>query len=334
MIATGGDAVNDFEHGLILQLFGLSKVELNGSFVEIHNKVTSETNGSIRWKCVRIDGDSDKESLSINPNNLMVPKFAPELWEQADRLCTEGRALFGQARERGDSSALEQAKLLFVDAVKIVPTCGAAWNNLGNIAGFSKLPLTVLTRYMVRAIANRQNTPAEDDRVVRLRLTYAGFLGTAGLFDQEQAQLRANLAIENLDHMSGYFPPVDFPENARNYNLMQLGESLWLSRKEDEAMELLLQLKDSKPVLGSYNGRCMDEIINVILIQMSDEFYRQAQIIANNADAMGDNDVFAAMRENMYEQAKVLYAKAQRTKQIPHSNERGKSQPIVRLPLK
>lgn len=139
-------------------------------------------------------------------------------------------------------------------------------------------------------------------------------MGTAGNHEEEQRQLQACLDNPFLDDLNHYSPPIDFPANARSSVLLQLGESYFFQNRADEAVELLLTLKNSKPLLGFFNGKNQDELIKNILNRLSDHYHAAAQSIASNADNLENSAVFEGIRASMYEQATVLYAKSSRAK--------------------
>lgn len=112
--------------GLILQLSGLSKAELNGVFVEVQRSVVSAADGSIRWKCVQINGAEDGNGMSLKAVNLMVPSPSFEALNQAKQLSAEGRALFRQALQADfDQQILNCAVAKLNEALVLVPNLGS-----------------------------------------------------------------------------------------------------------------------------------------------------------------------------------------------------------------
>ncbi len=106
----------------------------------------------------------------------MVPSFTAELISQAKQLSAEGRALLKQAMQANfDEQLLRNANTKLNEALTLVPNLGVAWNILGNIAQFTRQPQSIVSKYSLRGIANNLKTPEDEDRIVRARMTYAGF---------------------------------------------------------------------------------------------------------------------------------------------------------------
>ena len=55
--------LNDIEPGVIMRLSGLSKVELNGTIVEVDKKIVA-SDGTFRWSCIPIKDDNNVTPMS------------------------------------------------------------------------------------------------------------------------------------------------------------------------------------------------------------------------------------------------------------------------------
>lgn len=173
------DSVSHFDNGVILILDGLSKAELNGTFVEVGQKVISEADGSIRWTCTPIADESGSQKMAIKEVNLKFPpSVSPSTLKQYDDLCNEGLKLFRKAvNMSGPIKQLEKAKQKFFEAVKLVPQNGKAFQHLGDIAHYTQQPQHAILKFMRRAVANSLKTKEDDRRVFLARIGYSGALG-------------------------------------------------------------------------------------------------------------------------------------------------------------
>ena len=288
LAAVGND---DLEAGRIVVLNGLLNVELNGLFVEVLKKTPTDADGNYRWTCTLLEKQENAAPMNIKPLNLSYPAFpSPEIRRKATNLCDEGRKMY-----RKSVHQMEKAIKKVNEAVALFPQYGISHSLLGEIAHFFQKPQSVILKYMRRAVANDIGTEDDKERVLLDRFGYSGALGNLGRFEEEQQQL--NLCLQS--------PSINRLSNCSNLVKSLLGNSLHQQGKHDDAMKLLIALKHSQPVLGSFRGTNIDETVARILLQVSFHFYK----IAAELEKQGDLASFEE-RTELHEKAKAVYLKA------------------------
>lgn len=285
LAAVGED---DLEAGRILVLNGLQRAELNGLIVEVLKKTPVDADGNYRWTCtLLLEENETKAPMNIKPVNLFYPASPPtEIRQKAIDLCSEGVKMY--------RTSMKQAIKMVNDAVALFPQYGSAHSLLGEIAHFYQKPQSVIVKYMRRAVANDIGTDDDKERVLLDRFGYSGALGNLGRFEEEQQQL--NLCLQS--------PCIHRLANCSNLVKCLLGFSLHQQGRNDDAMELLIALKRSQPVLGSFRGRNIDETLSKALLQISYHFYKTAEKFERRGDLASEE------KTELYEKAKEFYFKA------------------------
>jgi len=289
---------SELEPGVIMVLHGLSKVELNDTLVEVDKKVISETDQTVRWKCIKLD---DESVISIKRVNLKSPpEPTAEVIKQCEDLCSEALALIEDAKRSGKNREIKRrvmdATMKLNEAIKLVPQSGLAHNQLGDIAHYTGQSPTVIMKHMRRAVANGLNTPDEKLRIFRARLGYSGALGNSGDIAGEQEQLLMCLREEEI--LNQY-------ENYRPGCLHLLCFSLTQEGNYDDAMRVLFDLRDSHPVLGNFCGRDLKEEVRRQFLVVSYNFYKLGVEIEKQGDKLEGDERLAK-----YDEAKTLLHKA------------------------
>lgn len=285
----------EFESGRILVLHGLSKAELNGTLVEVGKKVISETDGSVRWTCFPLKDERDNAPIAIKTANLRPPVEASAAdLEQYNDLTSKALKLYRKAGSNNES--ITKAKEMLNSAVLLVPQSGVAHNILGDIAHFTNQSQETVLKYMRRAVANHFDTPEEEHRVFQARIGYSGALGNLNDFGGEQYQLRKCLDSSVIDEY----------ENARSSLQFILADSYRQEGRHDDAMNSMLELRASKPVLGTFMGQNIDENIVKPLLMISYHFYKIGVEIEKAADLLPEGEE----QTTQYELAKLNFHKA------------------------
>ena len=287
-VTVGND---DLEPGRIVVLNGLLKTELNGLLVEVLKKTPNDSDGNYRWTCTVLTDESENSSpMNIKPLNLTYPPFpTPEVCRKSTNLCDEGRKMY-----RKSNHLMEKAIKKVNEAVALYPQYGIAHSLLGEIAHFFKKPQSIILKYMRRAVANDIGTEDDKERVLLDRFGYSGALGNLGRFEDEQQQL--NLCLQS--------PSINRLENCGNLVKSLLGYSAHQQGRHEDAMNILLSLKHSRPVLGSFRGSNIDEGVTRTLVQISYHFYKIA------AEFERQGDLASEERLELLEKAKAFYLKA------------------------